>query len=841
MRGRSIVFRRAASVILSIALVAPAVLSFPAEANAAIGTNDKETVKSTAYNVTGQDVHYYSDALFRGDSMPYNKSLAALSFLVCNISYTPRSTTPKDQTRSLREFMLDNGFTDFEANEDYSSEATVESSAVACAHKKITDNGKTYTLLAVIPRSGTFGAEFERSLYLSKNANDTGDHAGYDACKDKVVDFVRAYIKKYGIKGDLKVWTTGYSGGGGISNLFSAELIRYPSYVLGNPNFKASNLYDYNFSPMRAAAVESDPKNSKYNCIHNVLDDADLLMKLPTSDRFDRYGKDYRFREFVSKDKAVAMMRLNNPTRAERYLAQYDPDIFMTYKPDAEELIKSGKLVTIEDPDSYLAVDGDPDQAVYLDGVEDEIAKVCALAGDGNSRKGFYKEYQKPMMTLVGFFFKDGINLEGVNILMNAFTKTKTSIPFMLSMYTTFLVDKSISEKNEDFDSLIEQSFNRLASEVENEDGSLKDRYKDFTAYKYIIGTFFTKNSNSADGKYRLKKKFSAYEKNLLLSNLKKLTGSLYAASFGEALRTAGEDEATISKLTSKENSEACASFLMHLVFGNGRQSKKIEPIKVDNEQFCQAATFVGNTDRYTTMHMYYFLIDWYRAADPHFDDYSKTTDAQKAGYRRVFVTPASGASVSGTVKNGSGRTVATFKDGSLKSRSDEWIGMTTSDSGSWLRLPIDQSYKVEMKVSKTSNLDLRIADYSIKDGSEVKTSKTRSWKVQSAKTTDTITLTVPAVKESGGSYDMAGTEYTLNAGKAKVTAVQDSSNKPEETVAPSDDQKPDQNGNTQSGNNGTSGSGSSGSSQSLLKSIVQKGVSLVRSLSSLLKSKLGR
>ena len=773
MKIRSSAVRRITALILSAALVVPVAFSFPSESYASVKSNDTEAVKSLAYNVFGADVHYYSDEFFKGDSEPYNVSLAALSYMICNMTYSSHGKTD-EECRNLREFLQDNGFVDFDVNDDYKEEASLETSAVACAHKTITDNGKEYTLLAVIPRSGTFGAEFERSLYLSKNANDVGDHAGYDACKDKVVDYVRKYMKKYGIKGDLKVWTTGYSGGGGVSNLFSAELIRYPSYVLGNPNFKASDLYSYCFSPMRAAAVGSDPKNSKYDCIHNVLDDADLLMKLPTSDSFDRYGKVYKYRENATKEDALKMMQADNVWIYNSYISSQDPDLFNTYKPDAEKLISEGKLETVPDPDSYLLDDkGKPNQAVYLNGVEDAIISVCEQAGGGNGRKGFYNEYQEPMMALVGFFFRDGINYNGLKVLLNAFTGTKTSIPLVLSMYTSFMVNKSINDGGAAFDSLIEQSFNRLASEIENEDGSLKDRYKGFSAYDYIVNTYFAENSDASEGKYHLVKKFSSSEKSLLLQKLKELTGVLYAASFSEALTAAGEDEDTIARLTEEDTSEASAFFLANILFGNGMQSKKTEPLKPDNEQFCQLATFTGNMYIFITMHMFYYLMDWCRAADPYYSDFAKGTAAQITGYRRLFISQPSDASVSGIVTDGSGNTVASFKDGRLLSRSDEWIGITTSDNGNWLRLPLDQSYSVKMSVSEDAAISLRVADYSIGDGAELRSvtsDKNSSWTGLNADSDDTLVLSIPAVKKNGEAYDLTSADYTLSISKPQAS-----------------------------------------------------------------------
>lgn len=768
MRSGSRVLRRVTAAVLSAALVVPTALSFPAQSYAAIESGDTAAVKEMAYHVYNTpDVVYYSDDFFRGDSMQYNSSLAALSFFVCNSTYQTRRSTLETQSRNLRELLTDNGFTDFEVNDDYKGEASLESSAVACARKSITDRGKTYTLLAVIPRSGTFGKEFERSLILSNSGSDKGDHAGYDACKDKVVAFVRKYIQDHGIKGDLKVWTTGYSGGGGVCNLFAAELLRYPAYVVCNPTFKPADLYCYNFSPMRAASVYSDPKNDMYANIHNVFDGADILSILPTSDEFDRYGTDYGIRDRESEDyeevkaRVLDLMKKDYAWIYEAYVREEDPDDFMPMKPDTEAL-KSGELVMVPDPDSYIP----RDQAVYMSALEDTIKRVCAQEGDGDSRKGFYNVYQQPMMDLVGFFFEDGINYRNIEIMINAMTGTKKSMSLVLCMYTTFLVDKSISGNSAELNKLIEESFNRLASEMEDEDGSIRNEYKRFTAYEYIRDTYFTKGGDDSEKAYRLNISLSGSERSILLKYLKKLTGVLYADCMKEALTAAGKDEETIKKLTSEESREPVAWFLASLIFGNSLQSSKIEPLKFDNEQFCQMATFLGNFSRYASMHMYMSVYSWYREASPYYADFSKGTEAQNTGYRRVLISQPEGVSVSGTVTDSGGRQIASFTESGITSRNDEWTGMTTSDSGNWLRLQIDRPCKVNIQFSKDAAVSLEVDDYSITDGSvkrAVTGDDSGSWKGLDAKRGETLTIDMPAAEYRDGKYDLTSAVYTLS------------------------------------------------------------------------------
>lgn len=753
--------KKTVALVLSFTLAAVTVLSVPVASFAAVSKSDTGTTKGLIYTAfDSPDEVYYSDDYFRGDSMGFNASLSAFSFHVCNATYQTSRSNIKTQSRNLREVLEDNGFTHFEVNKDYTEDASTDSSAVACAYKTIKDGGKTYTLLAIIPRSGTFKAEFERSLYLSKSGNDTGDHAGYLMCANKVADYAGEYCKKNGIKGDVKVWTTGYSGGGGVSNLFAAELIRHPKTVLGSRvTLKSSDLYCYNFSPLRIASVKSNPRDSKYDCIHNVYDNADLLMHLITSDIFDRYGTDYYFRDGVDEDLALALMKTDSYWIYQSYVGGASPDFYSPYKIDFEALIKEGQLNMVQDDDSYIA----DDMEGYLDSISRQIQKTCAQEGSGNSRKGFYKSFQEPVMHLVGYFFSEGIGFKHIKVLLSAFTGTDTSMPLILSMYTSFLVNKSINDNSDGLNALIEDSFNKLAVNEET-NGSQAG----YDAFKAIRDKYFVQDE---DGYYRLTKQLNSSEKSLLLKGLKKLTAVLYAKSLRTALEEDGEDPDVVDQLTSDEDSASCSWLLTNIMFGNGDQSTEIKPLDPENEQFKQLATFASNTDIYTSMHMFYYTLSWARAKDPNYEDYAKPDNAQVTGYRRVYVSASGGASVSGTVTDESNAVVATFKNGEILSRNDEWIGITTCDNGGWLRLPLDKSYKVNLTVSKDSTVDLKVEDYSVREGAVKRTvtsDKSGSWTGIKAGTADKLVLDIPAADNEHGIYDLTSAVYTLSKGKNK-------------------------------------------------------------------------
>jgi len=67
------------------------------------------------------------------------------------------------------------GFIDFDMNDDYKKEMTIDTYGVACAHKKIVDNGKEYTLFVIAPRAAGYEAEWGNNFLMGES----GDHEGF--------------------------------------------------------------------------------------------------------------------------------------------------------------------------------------------------------------------------------------------------------------------------------------------------------------------------------------------------------------------------------------------------------------------------------------------------------------------------------------------------------------------------------------------------------------------------------------------------------------------------------------------------------------------------------------
>ena len=168
--GVGFMYKRIMSVLICAALVVTGTAVLPASAYAA-GGSDAGAVRGAIYlrgnkSTEAIDTFYYSDDLFKGDSRKYNSSLATFSCYTTGAALTSERTDTKGEgylskSRNIRALLEDIGFTDIELSKAYTEPIYDEDSvAVACAHKKITDKGKDYTLLAIIPRSGSYDKEF---------------------------------------------------------------------------------------------------------------------------------------------------------------------------------------------------------------------------------------------------------------------------------------------------------------------------------------------------------------------------------------------------------------------------------------------------------------------------------------------------------------------------------------------------------------------------------------------------------------------------------------------------------------------------------------------------------
>lgn len=772
--------KKAASLVLCLALAVSAAVSAPLSvyADRSDIASDPSSVRSVqSVRQSGEedpkDSFVFSDRFFTGDSYRYDGDLALASFELClqslpDMRHQDDPEYDKDTSGDLRDYLTDNGFVDYETNGYYTRVIEPDTAGVACAHKKVTDNGREYTLLAVVPRSATYGGEWYNNFLFSKSADDKGDNAGFAVSRDAVLDFAGSYAARHGISGDVKLWIAGYSRGAGVVNEATAKLLRDPAAVFGSRiRLEPSDVYCYTFgTPRTAPAAAVD--DAVYGCIHNVYDDTDVLSHMPPASMgFDRYGSNVKLTALFDKQ---LMLRLLKADYEKSYESFKDPDDFTPLRIDISSALK-GDLKFVPDTDSYIPADGD----AYLESVTETIAAVSARASKtGDAREGYYTTYQGPLSRL-GYYAVAG---EGSGLSVGDIFGGKYGIPMLLSMYVMFMVDKNQSNVNEELNVLIESTFNQLAYYVEDDNGSVKAEYNRIApAYLALRKAFFAGSSTASEAsqKYVLTKDLRPY-RSIFLRASKKLTAELYERTIRDALADSDVDKATVEQLAVEDGDEM-SYLLAYLFLSNTMQSKAVRPFSFNNEQFKQLATFAGSISYFTTYHSANPIISCLRAAVNCDEDDVTETAAQRAGYRRVYLPEAAGADFSGTVSDASGRTVAVFKNDEMISRTDEWIGITKCDTGSWLRLPVDASFEVSFTPSAACRFGIRASEYDISKGEEVRTVSSDSrfdWTSLSAAAGDEITLNVPAIETDGDGYTLPS-EAAYSLSMAETPAARDS------------------------------------------------------------------
>ena len=767
MRKRLISALLSLVMVLSLAVSAPLAV-FADTAAVQSDPSDTKGVYSARLDREFMDSYYYSDRLFEGDSYEYNNQLARMSFELSMTSLPQRvdDLAPDDDTSvNLRAYLTDHGFTDFDTNGKYINEVKLEDAvAVACAHKTVTAGGKKYTLLAVQPRGATYGEEWANNFKFSSSADDKGDSTGFVVSAKAVLSYVKKYCAQYGISGDVKIWMSGYSRGGGVAALTAAYLLRDPSAVLGSAvSFDPSNLYCYTFGSPRVAGPSGDYNDDIYACIHNIFDGSDLIKQIPpTSMNFGRYGSSYNMTSLFDKNLMLEHLKECSPQKYESFA---DPDEFTPLKLDARAILK-GELKFVDDPDSYIPADAE----AYVDAVTESIATVSAKASDtGDAREGYYNEYQGPFSR----FGQYVVGATGSGLDITAMTDGKYAVPMLISMYAMFMIDKNQNNVNADMNTLIEGTFNQLAYFIEDGSGNVRTQFKGIsTAYRAFRETFFKETETG----YALTKDLKIY-RSLFLRISKILTQELYSRFIREMTADSGLDKAVINQIAD-DDSEAMSYLLAYLLLDNKFQSREIKAFSFENEQFKQLATLAGNIDRFITYHDMYAPAAGLRAADPLYNGYVSPDASSAAGYRRVYLpSSAKGtpSGFSGAVVDESGLVIAEFRNDRMISRTDDWIGITSCDTGSWLRLPIDKAYKVVITAETAGNYGLSVGEYSVSGCGVVRTVNSDaagSWSSIKASAGDEILLNLPAVSAVDGAYALpSDVNYSLTRPAAKQSS----------------------------------------------------------------------
>ena len=251
-----------------------------------------------------QDECYYTDEYFFSPSTEYDQSLATASLCLSMSAFLSFvGPVPYGEAYyNVRDLLKNTGFSDFEVNDDFKREPTVDSIGLAMANKQINDHGEEYTLVALAIRGSGYGAEWVENFQMGTGENSEGHHEGFYNAMNRTLEFVDSYMIDKGISGDIKFWITGYSRAAAVSNMVAGNIdtsIALGEPVLGgNVSLLKEDLYAYTFgTPMGVYYDENsphpDPRCDYYNNIWNIFNKNDFISKMAMDAiGFCRYGND---------------------------------------------------------------------------------------------------------------------------------------------------------------------------------------------------------------------------------------------------------------------------------------------------------------------------------------------------------------------------------------------------------------------------------------------------------------------------------------------------------------------------------------------------------------------
>ena len=258
------IYKKIISLVLCAALVASSFFG-TAQANSQGVSGTYQYSAFEGSNKQSTDSFEYHDECFERPSSKGCRHLITLSAQAA-ISSRSRFGEKEDKyeqdtsngAQNVKAFLSNMGFEDVEANEWYSHEMQENSVGVSVGHRTINANGKTYTLLAIIPRSAGYRQEWAGNMYVEKD----DIHKGFKEARDEALRFTKQYINKHNINGDLKVWIAGHSRGGAVSNVLGGFFAGGGISYFGNSvSITPDDVYCYTFATPRT--IRQDASNNE--------------------------------------------------------------------------------------------------------------------------------------------------------------------------------------------------------------------------------------------------------------------------------------------------------------------------------------------------------------------------------------------------------------------------------------------------------------------------------------------------------------------------------------------------------------------------------------------------
>lgn len=479
-----------------------------------IATTTSDTYSFTAtenHQASGTDTFEFCDECFTRSSFLGCSHLEILSAQAANASYSKFGDNYTDTSHypdNITDMLKKCGFSDVSTNKYYTSMSSENSAAVAVGHMTVTQDGKQYTLLAVIPRSARYKQEWAGNF----NVGDSGIHEGFKAGRDEILRYLKKYIKEKNISGDLKVWTAAHSRGGALANQLGAFLAGGGIVYFGDSvSITPQDVYCYTFGTPRtiingtdkntelsvagsrnAPAYSNDTPGEAYTYsgggtvdihdkayggIRNLLSSNDTITHLPLSAwGFERYGTDIECERDVPADKMLEELRNISKFTSDYFDSGKGADSFerKTFDLKTLTLVPDEKEHSAMDTESFIS------------------QMMTGLSKSANSKEVYIDEgYQETLISLGGLLG----SLEDMDLLSVSegnFDYFKPLIPTYLAYASERLQAEGKAENEAEAASIAIGEIAEYATgeEIDPDTVTIDD-------YLLLFAKYITENENS--------------------------------------------------------------------------------------------------------------------------------------------------------------------------------------------------------------------------------------------------------------------------------------------------------------------------------------------------------
>lgn len=353
---------------------------------------------------------FYDDSYFLNPSNEYNPQLAtcSLSFAMASFASNDAGDSFEQKSQNIQNLFKATGFKDIYVNEDYKKVPTTDSIGIVLGSKELEDATLIYCGL----RGQGYLAEWASNFTLGGSENGAY-HVGFYTAANTLLSEINKYVHSNNITGNVKIWFSGYSRAGAVSNiaagLLDKQIIEGDKKYVEDVNLKKEDIYAYTFEAPQGVLVNYngkivEPKKETYNNIFNIVNWDDVVPRVAPrefSDHtgFTRYGVDKYLSSSITdinyKDNISKVIEIYQDVPSHDGIGDYSlnnfvPQAQFSIKNTNEEknLINWNLGLILEEFISILSVKGVETRDAFKDSIEDGIRIIFEKLYKNGNPKG---------------------------------------------------------------------------------------------------------------------------------------------------------------------------------------------------------------------------------------------------------------------------------------------------------------------------------------------------------------------------------------------------------------------------------------------------------------------